>query len=173
MELSIIQCSMKWPKVRKAVAAAMGTMVAGTRRHGGDPLLPESPDAAGQAIGAAEAFHEGKQNAHGGEEADEDAAPDDADGTGVVVDEVVLHQQHGVGRENLLEGGADDAADVVAGRHDGEEGGDNDQRGEDAEHGRIGRSLGHGEGAMAESGPDGSPQMLEPRAAYGSTVYLR
>ena len=34
---------------------------------GGGALLPESPDAARDAIGAAETFHEGKQDAHGGE----------------------------------------------------------------------------------------------------------
>src|SRR6202034_1765316 len=90
-----------------------------------------------------------------------DAAPYDADGAGVVVDEVVLDQQHGVGRKHLLEGAAEDTADVVAGGHNGDEGGDHDECGEDAEHGGIGRGLGHGEDTVAEGGPESPAEVLE------------
>ena len=78
------------------------------------PFLPESPHAAGKAIGTAEAFHQGQQNAHGGEDADEDRAPDNTHRPRVVVEEVVLDQLHGVRREQLLERVPDDAAQVIA-----------------------------------------------------------
>ena len=115
-----------------------------------------------KVVSAAEAFHERGHDAGSAGDADDDRTEQRAGGLRVVVasGEVGVEQRADVGRQDAVEESGHLEAEGDGIRQETDEGGSNDERGKERNHGGICRGLANGEYVVLEGRTEGPAQNI-------------
>ncbi len=135
---------MKWPKTTSTLASGEGDQRERNEQECAATALPEGPAVHRKIVGAANAFHQSREDAGGSDEADEEGDDEGVGRLGAVwrINEVAFEKRADVGRKDAIEEGGELEAKRGGIGQETDDCGCDDERGKERHHCGVGGGLG-------------------------------